>query len=91
LSTVFGDIVNGTRLTQAIPESTSKNTSKKEIPIVEILDYLNHKTHSHYKPTTEKTKKVIGARINEGFTLADFKKVIDLKDSEWLDDPHWSR
>lgn len=76
---------------QAIPDTTSDTTTKKEIPIVEILDYLNHKTNSHYRPTTGKTKRLIQSRINEGFTLADFKKVIDLKTAEWLNDPYWSR
>jgi uncharacterized phage protein (TIGR02220 family) len=90
-SKVSASNTDGTVQTRAIPKSTSKNTSKKEIPIVDIIDYLNQKTRSAYKPTTEKTKKVIRARISEGFTLADFKKVIDLKTSEWLDDPHWSR
>jgi uncharacterized phage protein (TIGR02220 family) len=90
-SNVTEGIIDGTVLTQAIPETSSKTSSKKEIAIVDILDYLNHKTHSHYKPTTKKTKTVIKARMNEGFTLDDFKKVIDLKTSEWLDDPHWSK
>ena len=90
-SIVFGGTIEGIGLNQAIPEITSENTSKKEIPIVEILDYLNYKSHSHYKPTTEKTKKVIRARMNEGFTLADFKRVIDFKTMEWLDDPRWSK
>ncbi|MDP4107129.1 MAG: conserved phage C-terminal domain-containing protein [Bacillota bacterium] len=90
-SNVTESIVEGTVLTQAIPEITTENTSKKEIPIVEILDYLNHKTHSNYKPTTKKTKTVIKARMNEGYTLVDFKKVIDLKTAEWLDDPHWNK
>lgn len=30
-------------------------------------------------------------RINVGFTLEDFKKVIGLKAAEWLDDSHWSK
>jgi uncharacterized phage protein (TIGR02220 family) len=90
-SNVTESIVEGTVLTQAIPEITTENTSKKEIPFVEILDYLNHKTHSHYKTTTKKTKTVINARMNEGFTLNDFKKVIDLKTAEWLNDPHWNK
>jgi uncharacterized phage protein (TIGR02220 family) len=90
-SNVTKSIIEGTVLTQAIPETSSKTSTKKEIPIVEILDYLNLKTHSHYKPTTKKTKTVINARINEGFTLGDFKKVIDLKTAEWLNDPHWSK
>lgn len=78
---------------QAIPNDTTKNTIKKEKEnaIVEIISYLNDKTHSDYKPTTAKTKRVISARLAEGFTVADFKKVIDLKTAEWLDDPYWSR
>lgn len=59
---------------------------KKEIPYKEIVDYLNFKIDTHYKSTTEKTQKVINARFNEGFTLEDFKKVIDIKTKEWLSD-----
>ena len=36
--------------------------------------------------TRRETQKVIKARFNEGFTLDDFKKVIDIKVKEWLDD-----
>lgn len=59
---------------------------KKEIPYKEIVDYLNFKINTNYKSTTEKTQKVINARFNEGFTLEDFKKVIDIKTKEWLND-----
>lgn len=77
--------------TRPIPESTSKNTSEKEKHIVDIIDYLNHKTYASYKPTTGKTQKIIQARLKEGFTVADFKQVIDLKTAEWLHDPEWSK
>ena len=56
------------------------------IPYKEIIDYLNLKTNSNYKHSTNKTKDLIKARINEGFTLDDFKKVIDIKTSEWIND-----
>lgn len=49
-----------------------------------IIDYLNLKTNSHYKYSTEKTKSLIKARINDGFTIDDFKIVIDKKTEEWL-------
>ena len=83
-------------MTQAIPESTtessSKNTTEKKIPpFSEIITYLNQKTKSSYKPRTRKTKELITARWNEGFRLEDFKKVIDLKTEEWLEDPFWSK
>lgn len=48
-----------------------------------IINYLNEKTGKHYKHTTNKTKTVIKARWNEGFTEDDFKKVIDNKVAEW--------
>lgn len=49
----------------------------------EVIDYLNFKTNSNYKHTTKKTKDLIKARINERFTLEDFKKVIDNKCEDW--------
>lgn len=53
------------------------------IPYSEIVDYLNKVSGSNYKASTDKTKKCIKARINEGFTVDDFKTVIDKKCAEW--------
>ena len=79
------------RMNQAIPEITTETstetTTKNVIPFSEIITYLNTKSHSAYKPGTKKTKELITARWNEGFYLEDFKKVIDLKTEEWLEDP----
>lgn len=55
----------------------------KEI-IKGIIDYLNIKTNSHYKYSTEKTRKLIKTRLNDNFTIDDFKTVIDKKTDEWL-------
>ena len=52
----------------------------------EIIDYLNLKTNSSYKSTTPKTRELIKARYNEGFTLDDFKQVIDNKVNSWGND-----
>lgn len=53
--------------------------------VAEIVAYLNGVTGSHYKPTTPKTQKQIRARMREGFTVADFKTVIDKKNQdEWF-------
>ena len=49
----------------------------------EIIQYLNMRTGAKYKSSTSKTKKLINARVNEGFTLDDFKTVIDKKCVEW--------
>jgi uncharacterized phage protein (TIGR02220 family) len=83
-----------TKLDSAIPESTTEITTKKnkeEIPYAEIIHYLNEKTQSTYRVGTKKTKELIHARTLEGFTLLDFKRVIDLKTAEWIHDPYWSK
>ena len=49
-----------------------------------IIEYLNNKCDTQYKPTSKKTKSLIDARINEGFTIDDFKTVIDKKSDEWI-------
>ena len=54
------------------------------IPYREVIDYLNSKAGTSYKCSTKKTQTLIHARFNEGFTLDDFKKVIDIKCSEWM-------
>jgi uncharacterized phage protein (TIGR02220 family) len=51
--------------------------------IKEIVDYLNEKCNTRYRANTDTTKKHINARLNEGFTVEDFKQVIDTKVAEW--------
>ena len=57
--------------------------AQKNIPYKEIIDYLNEKAGTKYRPASSKTQSLINARFNEGFTLEDFKKVIDTKCSMW--------
>jgi uncharacterized phage protein (TIGR02220 family) len=59
-------------------------------PYDEIINYLNEKTGQHYKSTTEATRKSINGRLKEGYTVDDFKKVIDIKTSQWLKDKEMS-
>ena len=55
-------------------------------PVSEIVDYLNEKTQSNFKAKTDNTKKAITARLKEGYTVDDFKKVIDDKVKDWAND-----
>lgn len=50
----------------------------------EIIDYLNSKVNTNYRVSNKKTRVSINARIAEGFTIDDFKKVIDIKSAEWI-------
>lgn len=51
-----------------------------------IIDYLNQKTSKNFKSTSQETRNKINARLNNGFSLEDFKKVIDTKTNEWKND-----
>lgn len=48
-----------------------------------IVDYLNKRTGKHFKESTKKTRSLIHARMKEGYTISDFKQVIDTKTVQW--------
>lgn len=59
-------------------------------PYKEIIDYMNEKTNSHYRNTTKATQRIINGRLSENFTVDDFKRVIDIKTEQWLNDKKMS-
>ena len=59
-------------------ESIQSNETVKK-----VISYLNKKAGTNYKASSKETKKLIGARLNEGFTEEDFYTVIDNKVAEW--------
>ena len=61
-----------------------KKKSADTVLFNEIICCLNEKAGTHYKPNSESTRRLISARLNEGFALEDFKAVIDRKCAEWL-------
>ena len=69
----------------------SSSDELDDIPYKEIIDYLNEKTGSQFRNNTKKTQTLIKARFAEGFNLDDFKKVIDTKAAEWLNDSKMSK
>jgi len=67
--------------------NNNKKVLKDEINIIkEVIDYLNYKVGSKYRYNNSANNKLISAREKDGFTLDDFKYVIDVKASEWLKD-----
>lgn len=53
---------------------------------IQVLSYLNEQAGKNFKSSNAKTKKHIHARLNEGFELDDFKRVIDNKVGDWAED-----
>ena len=57
--------------------ASDKPTAKK------VIEYLNSITGKRYNYKAASNKRLVEARINEGYTMSDFKAVIDYKHKEW--------
>lgn len=71
---------------QHLKNDKNDKNDKKDIYSAEaqqIIDYLNQKAGTTYRYTSKKNQTLIKARMDEHFTVEDFKKVIDIKVSEW--------
>ncbi len=82
------ETVNNTLLNTTVNNTRDKDIvgQPDSIPYKKIIDHLNKSTNKKYKHTTRKTKDLIKARYNEGFSFDDFIKVIDTKNEEWKND-----
>lgn len=70
-----------------IPSSGIPSIDKDSIDKYrDIVLYLNDKSGKNFRYSSRKTKELIQARLNDGFSVDDFKTVIDKKTAEWKDD-----
>ena len=63
--------------------TTNEYSNKSDKPYEEIINYLNEKADKKYRANNKATQKHINARLTEGYTVDDFKTVIDKKCTEW--------
>nr|UVX77872.1 MAG: hypothetical protein [Bacteriophage sp.] len=70
-----------------IDEPQTPAQPKKPDPTEEVINHLNQHAGTKYKPTTANTRRLVKARLKEGFTVEDMKLVIDKKCAEWLNNP----
>jgi len=64
---------------------TVRRTSSNEV--AEIIGYLNKVAHKKFSPESLDTEKLITFKIKSGYTVTDFKHVINVKTEQWLNDP----
>lgn len=70
-------------------KNSPAQSTEPHIPYKEIIEYLNYKTKAHYKASSKVNQRLIKARIKEGYTLEDFKTVINNKAFEWQHTDMW--
>ena len=66
------------------PLPNNKDLNNKADNYISIVEYLNQKAGTRYKPTAKDTREHINARLADGHKVEDFFKVIDNKCTEWL-------
>jgi len=77
----------GTSGNQSLPQAT-KSTDKdsdsdSDKVYSRVVVCLNKYANKNFKHTSTKTKRLIDARLNDGFTIKDFGKVIAVKSKQW--------
>ena len=61
----------------------SDKPTKTEKPYQIIIDYLNEQVGSKYRANNKSTQQRINARLKDGYTVDDFKTVIDKMCAKW--------
>lgn len=68
-------------------ERDKERDIKDIVPYRDVVSYLNEKCNREFKPSAKETQRLIKARWNDGYRLDDFQRVIDIKASQWLNNP----
>lgn len=89
-----GCVQNEQTYTRDYTETTTENNNnvseEKPLKVVwteetkHIIDYLNKRTGKKYSVKTKKTAQLIHKLLDNGFTVEDFERVIDIKCKQWL-------
>ena len=76
--------------TETTTENNNNVSEEKPLKVVwteetkHIIDYLNRQTGKKYSVKTKKTAQLIHKLLDNGFTVEDFERVIDIKCKQWL-------
>lgn len=67
--------------------SQKSETREQNLEAIEIINYLNSVCGTNYKTSALNTINFLKLRLKEGFTVNDFKIVIDKKFNDWSKKP----
>lgn len=66
--------------------SDNKSDQKEKVDYGKFIEWFNQKTGKRFK-NVESNRKIIRARINEGYSKSELAKVVEFKSKQWKDDP----
>lgn len=70
---------------RSLRKTNKVDPEKFKDQVSQIINHLNSVTGLSYRVSSVETKALIRARLNEGFTVEDFRKVNEIKSKKWLD------
>lgn len=63
-----------------------KDDQKEKVDYRKFIEWFNQKSGKRFK-NVESNRKIIRARINEGYSKSELAKVVEFKSKQWKDDP----
>ncbi len=92
LASLVGATAAAIRVKRSIDRMIAKIEKQQnadgDLPVIfRIIEHLNDKARRSFSGYTEEYRKLIRARMQEGWTEEDFKKVIDVKVNNWIGTP----
>ena len=81
---LIGNATCNVTVTQCNAIEEDKERDKEKELYMSIIDYLNQKAGTKYKSSSKKTQTCIHARLAEGYSVDDFRTVIDKKCADWI-------
>lgn len=73
----------GMDITDSVTVTDTVTDTEQKYPFKDVIDYLNQKAGTAFKDKSKDTRRHIKARFDEGYTLEDFRKVIDGRVTAW--------
>ena len=84
-----GNVTCNVTVTQSnatdIEEDKEEEREREKELYSSIVANLNEKAGTKFRASSDRTQSLIRARLADGFTLDDFKTVIDKKCADWMD------
>lgn len=79
-------------ITKEVPNKTiNKDLVENNLDVIAVIQYLNKKAKKQYRASSKAIIRLVKGRFQEGYELADFQSVIDVKVKEWYEKPKWEK
>ena len=73
-----------TQSSDIVVSDKEEEKEREKEKYISIIQHLNEKAGTKYKHSSKKTQTCIHARLAEGYSVDDFKTVIDKKCADWI-------